>query len=330
MLFYVISIFLFLLCGCHAQVEQSPSIAQIYSPRANANSTSANGKVYEVNKPKIFTLSNSDGVPLQQDLPSFPIESNQANFPESYPPIHPLQGDSKPALDNVLIPEYREYENVPTQFSYNSIKTEFPLIAITFDDGPHPELTPRLLDILKQRGIKATFYLIGKNVDAYPEIVRRMVAEGHEVGNHSYNHPALTRLSPTKVAQEVKKTQEAIQRATGIVPRSIRPPYGATNSRLNQRFLEEFGLITILWSVDPLDWKYRNANRIASHILQHTRPGDIILAHDIHPSTLAAMPATLDGLLAKGYRFVTVSELLSFENLNIKQNKKAPASATTP
>lgn len=330
MLFYVIFSILFTLWGCSAQVEQSPSSTQIYSLKAGANSTSANGKVYEVSKPKILSFSHSDVASMHPNLPSSPLESNEDIVPENHPPIHPPQGDSKSQTDNVFIPEYREYENVPTQFSYNSIQTELPLIAITFDDGPHPELTTKLLDILKQRGIKATFYLIGKNVDAYPEIVRRMVAEGHEVGNHSYNHPALTRLSPTKVAQEVKKTQEAIQRATGIAPRSIRPPYGATNARLNQRFLEEFGLITILWSVDPLDWKYRNASRVANHILQHTRPGDIILAHDIHPSTIAAMPATLDGLLAKGYRFVTVSELLTFNNPNLKENKTAPASATTP
>jgi peptidoglycan/xylan/chitin deacetylase (PgdA/CDA1 family) len=199
------------------------------------------------------------------------------------------------------------------KYSYNSCKVEGPYIAITFDDGPSPQLTPRLLDALKERGIRATFFVVGKNVVEYPDIVRRMAADGHELANHSWSHPALTKLGVEGVRKQLESTNEAISRITGKRPVLMRPPYGATNISLNRRLAEQFGLKVILWSVDPLDWKYRNSNRVYNHIVQNTKPGAIIIAHDIHATTVAAMPETLDALSAKGYKFVTVSELLSME-----------------
>ena len=189
-------------------------------------------------------------------------------------------------------------------------------IAITFDDGPHPEHTPKLLDMLKERNVHATFYVIGKNVIAYPEIIKRMVEEGHEIGNHTWNHPSLTKLSASKVAQEMNATSRIIEDITGIKPATMRPPYGATNATLNKRHDEEFGMKVILWSVDPMDWKYRDAERVSSQIIEATKPGDIVLAHDIHGSTVAAMPKTLDALLEKGFNFVTVSEIIAADTSN--------------
>lgn len=194
--------------------------------------------------------------------------------------------------------------------SYNRIQTTRPVVALTFDDGPHPQLTPKLLDLLKERNIRATFYVIGRNVEAYPEITRRIVEEGHEIGNHSFSHPALSKVGAARVKSEIERTNAAIRQATGVLPRTMRPPYGATNAALNRRLREEFDLPVILWSVDPQDWKYRNSTRVSSHIIEHSQPGDIILAHDIHPSTIDAMPRALDALLARGLQFVTVSELL--------------------
>jgi peptidoglycan/xylan/chitin deacetylase (PgdA/CDA1 family) len=213
----------------------------------------------------------------------------------------------------------------PRKHSYNSCEVDGPYVAMTFDDGPHPVLTPRLLDMLRERGIRATFYVIGKNVAAYPEIVQRMAAEGHEVGNHSYNHPAFTKLSPATLAAEIQSTNEAIAAAIPQKPTTVRPPYGATNAAINKRLAEEFGLTVAMWSVDPQDWKYRNAARVSSHIIQNTAPGAIILAHDIHPSTIDAMPATLDALLAKGFKFTTVAELIAMDT-----PKTAPARTGGP
>jgi peptidoglycan-N-acetylglucosamine deacetylase len=201
----------------------------------------------------------------------------------------------------------------PRKHSYNNVKTRGNHIAITFDDGPHPQLTPKLLDMLKDHGIRATFYVIGANVEKYPEIVKRMVAEGHEVGNHTWNHPSLTKLSTARVKSEMDRTTRAITDASGIAPVTMRPPYGATNASLNRRMNQEFSLPVIMWSVDPQDWRYRNASRVASHIIENTKPGDIVLAHDIHPTTVAAMPRSLDALKAKGFEFVTVSELIEMD-----------------
>ena len=218
---------------------------------------------------------------------------------------------------------------VPEKTTYNSCNVEGMSIAITFDDGPNPELTPRLLDMLKERGIKATFFVVGKNVEEYPGIVTRMASDGHEVANHSWSHPALTKLGVESFRKQIENTNQAIANATGKRPVLMRPPYGATSVSLNKRLNEQFGLKVILWSVDPLDWKYRNSDRVYNSIIQNTRPGSIILAHDIHATTVAAMPATLDALLAKGYKFVTVSELIAME-VPPQLAKKDAAAATVP
>jgi len=170
-----------------------------------------------------------------------------------------------------------------------------------------------LLDMLKERGIKATFFLVGKNAADYPEIVQRIVAEGHEVANHSWSHPQLTKLGADALNAEITQTNEAIHQATGNKTTIMRPPYGATNASITKRLNEEFGLTVIMWSVDPLDWKIRNSSHVTKYITENTTPGAIILTHDIHPTTVEAMPAVFDTLTAKGYKFVTVSELIALD-----------------
>ena len=209
--------------------------------------------------------------------------------------------------------------------SYNSCHVDGPYIALTFDDGPHPQLTPKLLDILKERGVKATFFVVGQNAAEYPDILKRAVAEGHEIANHSWSHPSLTKLGADGVAAQMNKTNDAIQAAIGHKATLMRPPYGATSANLNKRFAEQFGMKVILWDVDPLDWKYRNAAKVESAILQGTRAGSIILVHDIHPTSVAAMPPTIDALLAKGYKFVTVSELIAMDKPQELVKKEKPA-----
>ncbi len=203
--------------------------------------------------------------------------------------------------------------------SYSRVPVDGKFIAMTFDDGPHPSNTPRLLDMLRTRNIKATFYVIGRNVDLYPQVVRRIVNEGHEVGNHTYTHRLLSKLSDSEVRNEISRCRDAVGRAAGVKPRTLRPPYGGLLERQRQMVMSEFGYPTIMWNVDPLDWKNRNAGIVSSRILGNTTPGSIILAHDLHKTTVDAMPATLDGLLKRGYRFVTVSQLLAM--------KQAPATA---
>jgi peptidoglycan/xylan/chitin deacetylase (PgdA/CDA1 family) len=186
-------------------------------------------------------------------------------------------------------------------------------IAITFDDGPHPQNTPRLLDMLRARNIKATFYVIGRSVELYPQIVRRTVAEGHEIGNHTHTHRLLSKLSDSEVRSELSRCQDAIARAAGVRPRTMRPPYGGLLQRQRELVHAEFGYPTILWSVDPLDWKRPGPSVVTSRILSGTSAGGIVLAHDLHSQTVDAMPATLDGLLRRGFKFVTVSQLLAMK-----------------
>ena len=200
-----------------------------------------------------------------------------------------------------------------SRITYTACHVDGSFIAMTFDDGPHAQNTPRLLDMLKERGIKATFFLVGENAAEYPQIVKRIVAEGHELGNHSWSHPQLSKMTDDAVHQQLEKTQDAIVAGGGVIPKIMRPPYGAFTERQRRWCNGEFGYKVILWDVDPLDWKVRNAAHVQSEILGHTVPGSIILSHDIHKTTVDAMPATLDGLAAKGFKFVTVSQLIAMD-----------------
>lgn len=186
-------------------------------------------------------------------------------------------------------------------------------IAMTFDDGPHPQNTPRLLDMLRARNIKATFYVIGRSVDLYPQVVRRTVAEGHEMGNHTHTHRLLSKLSDAEVRSELGNCRDAVRRAAGVDMRTMRPPYGGFTQRQREMAHSEFGYPTILWSVDPLDWKRPGPSVVSSRILAGTTAGGIILSHDLHAQTVDAMPATFDGLLRRGFQFVTVSQLIAMK-----------------
>ncbi len=196
-------------------------------------------------------------------------------------------------------------------------------VAITFDDGPHPTNTPRLLDILRERNIKATFYVIGQSVSAHPGVLRQTVNEGHEIGNHTQTHRLLTKLSDDALRWEIDGCNRAIQAAAPCTLRTFRPPYGALSERQRAIVYRDFGYPTLLWSVDPLDWKRPGYSVVANRIIRSVHPGAIILAHDLHASTVAAMPMALDELLYQGYKFVTVSQLLSLQ----AQHTHAPQSS---
>lgn len=217
--------------------------------------------------------------------------------------------------------------------SHSRGRTTLPYIAMTYDDGPHPQNTPRLLDMLRDRNIKATFYVIGRSVNNYPHIVRRIVAEGHEIGNHTWTHRKLTALSDASVRKELNSTRDAIVAASGVKPRTMRPPYGALRQNQRAWIYKEYGYPTILWNVDPEDWKRPGLSVVTSRIVNGTRNGSIVLAHDLHKPTVDAMPATLDGLLRKGFKFVTVSQLLALNpsTASIKTPAGAkPVSVTVP
>ncbi len=199
------------------------------------------------------------------------------------------------------------------KITFSEVKVDGPYIAMTFDDGPQATYTPRLLDLAAQRHIKLTFFVIGQCVEQNPAVLRREVADRHEIGNHTWSHPNLAKLPDDGIRTELQRTEDIIVKTVGIKPKLMRPPYGAITQRQRQWVNRDFGYKIILWEVDPVDWKRPGANVVAQRIIAEARPGSIILSHDIHPGTIAAMPQVFDTLLAKGFKFVTVSELLAMD-----------------
>src|SRR5205814_2742428 len=199
------------------------------------------------------------------------------------------------------------------KITFTEVNVDGPYSAMTFDDGPHATNTPKLLELAAQRHIKLTFFVLGECVEQSPDVLRREVAEGHEIGNHSWSHPNLAKLSDADVRSQLQRTEDIIVKTAGIKPKLMRPPYGELTKRQRILVNHQFGYKVILWDVDPLDWKRPGSNVVAQRILAGARPGSIILSHDIHPPTIAAMPQVFDALLAKGFKFVTVSELLAMD-----------------
>ena len=179
------------------------------------------------------------------------------------------------------------------------------LVALTFDDGPGPH-TDRLLDGLKARGVQVTFFMVGTNVENYPDTVARVYREGHQVANHSYDHSDLTDLSDSGVRSQIQRTNALLDLACGKGSTYlVRAPYGSTNARVRAAV----GAPLVYWSVDPEDWKYRNAETVKNKIVKDAYDGAIILIHDIHSTSVDGALAAIDIMQSQGYEFVTVREL---------------------
>lgn len=183
---------------------------------------------------------------------------------------------------------------------------EKPSIAITFDDGPSSRYTGRLLDGLKERNVKASFFLIGENAEENPELVERIYKEGHLIGNHTYSHVQMTHLSEEAAVGEIERTDQVISAITGEHVAYMRPPFGAWQRELEVRM----EVLPVLWSVDPLDWTTENVDEIVSKVVTEVEEGDIILLHDCYASSVEAALRIVDILQKEGYEFVTVDRLL--------------------
>ncbi|MFJ7369693.1 polysaccharide deacetylase family protein [Lysinibacillus sp. NPDC098008] len=181
-------------------------------------------------------------------------------------------------------------------------------IALTFDDGPHPKVTEQILNILDKYHAKATFFMLGSRVQYYPDIANDVLARGHEVGNHTWNHPVLTKLTQEQVMKEYNATAAEIEKAIHQGATVFRPPYGATNDAINA----EIPIPVVLWTIDTLDWKHRNAQQLLPNIKNNLHNNAIVLMHDIHQSTADGLDAALAYLQEQGYEFVTVSEILPY------------------
>ena len=185
------------------------------------------------------------------------------------------------------------------------IGTQGPLIALTFDDGPRRSTTTQLLEGLAQRGVAATFFLIGEQVEGNEDLVARMEAEGHQVGIHTWDHVSLTGLNARDFYSQVERTSSLLSQTLGHGGFVLRPPYGLVDNGVKKRA----GVPIILWSVDPTDWDDKNTQRIVEQVVSQAQDGDIILLHDIYPTSVEAALQIVDALHAKGFLFVTVEEL---------------------
>ncbi|MGX6427952.1 polysaccharide deacetylase family protein [Levilactobacillus yonginensis] len=192
----------------------------------------------------------------------------------------------------------------------HTVKTN-KMVALTFDDGPDPTLTPRLLKTLKKYHVHATFFEVGQSVSRYPKISRAVLADGNELGNHSWNHPDFDSIGTSKTFDQITRTNRAIYQATGTLPQYVRPPYGNITAAEGRAIEQPI----IRWSVDSRDWAYLNTQKDINEVMRDTRGGDIVLMHDIHAQSVAAVPTIIKRLKAKGYHLVTVSQLLNSQAL---------------
>ena len=253
---------------------------------------------------------------LLADFSATDLSSWKFDYKDSQLIIFPLKQTE--GLDEIALPISDFFDVI--QSSYLTEKDEElykkaqaeknkKVVALTFDDGPDGNTTPQALDILAKYKIKATFFVQGKNIAGNEAILKRMQSEGHEVGNHSWNHPILTKLSLEDAKKQITDTEDAIKSVLGKSTKLMRPPYGAISDDIRN----SLDLSFIMWDVDSLDWKSKNEAAILTEIQHQTSDGAIILMHDIHQTTIDALPTVLDYLKSQGYTFVTVDELLDYQ-----------------
>ena len=210
---------------------------------------------------------------------------------------------------------YRRLHSLTNREKYMIIRRQIKLsktpkpkgiIALTFDDGPNGKYTPALLEGLKERGVHATFFLMGKNIEGKEELVRQIQADGHLIGNHTYDHVELDKISEEAAKEEIIATNQEIYEITGIYPEWIRPPYGAWRKNLDFYVT----MFPVLWDIDTLDWKSKNVESVLQIVKSQVEDGSIILMHDAYQSSVEAALQIVDILQEEGYEFVTVDKLL--------------------
>ena len=197
---------------------------------------------------------------------------------------------------------------------YRSVTTDKKQIALTFDDGPHPSLTPKILEILERYDVPATFFMVGQNIINYPDAARAVIKAGHEVGNHTFTHPHLARLNEVAIMDEIGRCEDALEELAEYRPHLLRTPQGALTPCLEKCLLDD-DYILVLWSLDTRDWDNKSTAYIVQTVLSSIKSGDIILMHDYigyNSKTPEALEQIIPALLADGYEFVTVSALLGF------------------
>ncbi len=232
---------------------------------------------------------------------------------------------SGPAAEQASIPEmptpsFRMYN--PFRMFFKGVEVRItwagpsdkPIVALTFDDGPHPVFTSQILRILEDHSIPATFFVVGQNAQKNPELLRLIKEKGHALGNHTFSHTRITAASNGKLKEEIERTREIIFLETGIYTQYFRPPFGAFDSRSLAEVAHR-NLEVVLWSVDSRDWATHSIGDIRRNVERRAHPGAIILMHDVHQQTVEALPGLVEFFKSKGYTFVTIPELLPIDRV---------------
>lgn len=223
------------------------------------------------------------------------------------------QGSS---LSDELEFEKNKYGNIAKNLN-RQIDPQKPMIALTFDDGPHYEYTNNILDALEKYNGVATFFVLGSRAEKNKDIIKRIAEGGNQIGNHTYAHKQLTKLSGKEIIDEITKTSDIVQDIASIRPSILRPTYGNIND--NIRLYADAPLI--LWSIDTLDWKSRNKKKIVDAALKKAKNGDIILMHDIYKSTAMAAEVIIKELVTQDYQLVTIDELYQAKGVDLLKGK---------
>ncbi|MBF0409689.1 MAG: polysaccharide deacetylase family protein [Candidatus Riflebacteria bacterium] len=279
------------------------------------------------------------GFPLPKGLPQNRLPSDASFAMEPKPPVSiapfiselpdpleykvaieekPFAVKSKPVKSRVPESDNRvdiaQPATLTVDFLVDSIKrkikdSEPKVIALTFDDGPHPTLTRQLLDYLKSENVSATFFVIGSRAEAYPDLLMRMKQERHEIANHGWTHKSLVSMGASRASSELERTAELVGALTGKIPVAVRPPFGHTSKSI-ESMIHQKGWHQIMWDADSRDWQDGNSTRIIRRIVRDFRQGGIILFHDIHSGCLRSLPVLIPALKKCGFRFVTITELI--------------------
>lgn len=239
-----------------------------------------------------------------------PVSATSPQHPESTSSEQSVATEAKPMTLGELRRKYSE------TFKFNG--PEVKQVALTFDDVPDPRFTPQVLDILKKHGVKATFFVVGGRAKKHPELLRRIHREGHIIGNHSYSHPLFKKKSALEFKNEIERTEKVIEKLIGYKPRLIRPPYGEINEE-QLKWAKKQGYKIINWNVDSLDWKALDKDKVKHNVLSAVGPGAIVLQHagggigSNLTGTIEALPDIIRILRNRGYRFVTITDLLHYQ-----------------
>ena len=250
---------------------------------------------------------------VSTDLSATELSTWKFDYKDSQLVLYPVKTTN--SVEEIAMPISNFFDFIQTSYLtekdaelYKKVQAEKhkKVVALTFDDGPNATTTPQALDILAKYKIKATFFVQGQNISGNEALLKRMKSEGHEVGNHSWNHPVLTQLSLEDAKKQLSDTESAITSVLGSSSKLMRPPYGAISDDIRN----SLDLSFIMWDVDSLDWKSKNEAAILTEIQRQATDGSIILMHDIHQTSVNALPKVIEYLQGQGYSFVTVSELL--------------------